>query len=85
MRVLSCEMTEEQKQEFCKIHNLDSVLLEDNCPCQKDENGVAIFPKAESLADQGNIESLQQTVSQLTSHLAKMTDQINALTKKLNS
>jgi hypothetical protein len=87
MRVLSCEMTEEQKQEFCKIHNLDMKLLEDNCPCQKDENGVAIFPKAESLADQGaqNIESLQQTVSQLTAHLAKMTDQINALTKKLNS
>jgi hypothetical protein len=76
MRVLSCEMTEEQKQEFCKIHNLDRLLLEDNCPCPK-VDGIAIFPKQE------NVESLQQTVSQLTAHLALMTEQLNNITMSL--
>ena len=76
MRVLTCEMSEEEKKEFCSTHNLDPILLEDNCPCLKDENGIAIFPKE---------SDLQMTVQQLTAHLAKMTEQLNALTKKLNS
>ena len=79
MRVLTCEMTEEQKEEFCKKHNLDKSLLEDNCPCPKDENGIAIFPKQKSDSE------LQQTVDQLTAHLAKMTEQLNYLTSSFKS
>lgn len=78
MRVLSCEMTEEEKKEFCQKHNLDRILLEDNCPCPK-ENGIAIFPENKSNSE------LQQTVSQLTAHLAKMTEQLNNLTLSLKS
>jgi hypothetical protein len=72
-------MTEEQKEEFCKKHNLDKSLLEDNCPCPKDENGHAIFPKQKTDSE------LQQTVEQLTAHLAKMTEQLNYLTSSFKS
>ena len=75
MRKLTCEMSEEEKQDFCSKHKIDRLLLENNCPCDKDENGIAIFPENKS-----NIE-LQQTVDQLTAHLAKMTKQLNELTK----
>ena len=78
MRQLTCEMTEEQKEEFCKKHNLDKALLEDNCPCPK-ENGIAIFPEKKS-----NIE-LEKTVQQLTDHLAKMTLQLNSLTNLMST
>jgi hypothetical protein len=72
-------MNSEEKKEFCSKHNLDPILLEDNCPCPKDENGIAIFPKQESQSE------LQQTVSQLTAHLAKMTEQLNLITSSLKS
>ena len=74
MRVLTCEMTEEQKQEFCSKHNLDRILLEDNCPCLK-ENGIAIFPK----------DQRDEQINLLMEHLTKMTNQLNALTIKVNS
>jgi hypothetical protein len=67
-------MNSEEKKEFCQKHNIDPLLLQDNCPCPK-ENGIAIFPKQESQSE------LQMTVQQLTAHLAKMTEQLNALTK----
>jgi hypothetical protein len=72
-------MTEEQKEEFCLKHKIDRSLLEENCPCNKDENGIAIFPEMKSNSE------LQQTVDQLTAHLAKMTDQLNLLTSSLAS
>jgi hypothetical protein len=78
MRVLSCEMTEDEKKEFCSKYKLDRALLEDNCPCPK-VDGIAIFPKQESQSE------LQQTVSQLTAHLAKMTEQLNLITSSLKS
>lgn len=76
MRVLTCDMSEEEKQDFCSKHKIDRLLLEDNCPCPK-ENGIAIFPKQKSESE------LQLTVDQLTAHLSKMTDQLNALTKMI--
>ena len=76
MRVLTCEMNSEEKKEFCQKHNLDPILLEDNCPCPK-ENGIAIFPRTESQNE------LQMTVQQLTLHIAKMTEQLNNITMTL--
>jgi hypothetical protein len=72
-------MNSEEKTEFCQKNNIDPLLLVSNCPCAKDENGIAIFPRTESQNE------LQITVQQLTAHLAKMTEQLNALTNKLNS
>jgi hypothetical protein len=72
-------MTEDEKQEFCKLHNLDRILIEDTCSCPRDSNGIAIFPENKSNSD------LQQTVDQLTAHLAKMTEQLNSLTLSLQS
>ena len=79
MRVLTYEMTEEEKEVFCKKHKIDRSLLEDNCPCDKDDKGFAIFPEMKSNSE------LQQTIDQLTAHLAKMTEQLNLLTSSLAS
>jgi hypothetical protein len=78
MRQLTCEMTEEQKEEFCSKYKLDRALLEDNCPCPK-VDGIAIFPENKSNSE------LQLTVQQLTTHLAKMTEQLNLITSSLKS
>lgn len=79
MRVLTCEMSEEEKEAFCSKHKIDRSLLEDNCPCDKDDKGFSIFPKQKTDSE------LQQTVDQLTAHLAKMTEQLNALTLSFQS
>ena len=77
-KVILCKnLCNDCKKEYAQKYNMNLELMASD---QKlDENGIAIFPENKS-----NIE-LQQTVDQLTAHLAKMTEQLNALTKKLNS
>ena len=66
MRVLTSEMSEEQKQEFCKTNNIDPILIENNCPFPKDENGRAIFPTTNGIAAtkqmDDKIKTLEDTI-----------------------
>ena len=59
--ILTKDMNEEQKQEFCRRNNIDSILIVDNCPYPKDENGRSIFPTTNGIAsDDISIAAIKQ-------------------------
>lgn len=77
-KVILCkDLCNDCKNEFAQKYNLNYDLMKDD---QKlDENGFAIFPKQKTDSE------LQQIVSQLTSHLVALTEQLNNLTLQVKS
>jgi hypothetical protein len=77
MKAILCkDLCNDCKNEFAQKYNLNYDLMTSDQLL--DENGIAIFPKQTD-------SELQQTVEQLTAHLAKMTEQLNLLTLQVQS
>ena len=77
MKAILCkDLCNDCKNEFAQKYNLNYDLMTSDQLL--DENGIAIFPKQTD-------SELQQTVEQLTAHLAKMTEQLNLLTLQVKS
>ena len=77
MKAILCkDLCNDCKNEFAQKYNLNYDLMTSDQLL--DENGIAIFPKQTD-------SELQQTVEQLTAHLAKMTEQLNLLTLQVKN
>lgn len=77
-KVILCkDLCNDCKKEYAQKYNMNYELMTSDQLL--DENGIAIFPKQKTDSE------LQQTVEQLTAHLAKMTEQLNAITLSFQS
>lgn len=82
-RILTSEMNEEQKQEFCKKNNIDPILIIDNCPCLKDENGCAIFPTDINISDD-KTKQMDDKIKTLEETIIKQNQLLEQIIKKLS-
>ena len=77
-KVILCkDLCNDCKNEFAIKYNMNLELMTSDQLL--DDKGFAIFPKQKTDSE------LQQTVEQLTAHLAKMTEQLNLLTLQVKN
>ena len=87
-RILTSDMNEEQKQEFCRKNNIVPLLIENNCPYPKDENGRAIFPTTDiNISNDIGIAAIKQQddkIKTLEETIIKQNQLLEQIIKRLS-